>query len=234
MVVRGLTQYLTRVQGMMTEVEAIISWKITRFLWDETSPMINSSIMSSPIEIGGKKILDIKARNEAIELMKLKSYLRLDEGRLRWAKVADVLMAGNIPKAQNVRDEVAMQNTFLQTWTVKTGARSWLPESVSKMLRTAKKYNVDLNPPLPSMSLWQQMPVWFHKGQNPGSNPRNNGPWADCQWLVHNIQTVGEMGIYVHETLTQGHSMRINCTCNPCKAAHNRGCPNPAKLQRNS
>ena len=109
--------------------------------------------MSSPIEIGGKKILDIKARNEAIKLMELKSYLQLDEGRPRWAKVADVLMAENIPKDQNVRDEVAMQNTFLQTWTVKTGARSRLPKNLSKMIWTAKKYDVDLNPPLPSMSL---------------------------------------------------------------------------------
>jgi len=232
MVVGGLTQYLTRVQGMTTDVEALISRKITRFLWDGTSPMINSSIMSSPIDIGGKKILDIKARNEAIELMKLKSYLRLDESRPRWAKVADVLMADNIPKAQNVQDEVAMQNTFLQTWTVKTGARSQLPKSLSRMLRAAKKYNVDLNPPLPSMSLRQQMPVWFHKGQNPELIPRNNGPWADCQRQVHNIRTVGEMEMYVRETLSQRHNMRINCACNPCKAARNRGCPNPAKCRQ--
>ena len=232
MVIGGLTQYLTRVQGMSTEVETTISRKISKFLWDETSPMVNASIMSSPIESGGKKILNIKARNEAIELMKLKSYLQLNKSRPRWAKVADALIMNNIPKAQNVRDTEAKQNTFLQTWTVKTGTRSQLPRSLSKMLQTAKKYNVDLNPPLPSMALRKQMPVWFHKGQNPETNPRNNGIWADCQRLTHNIRTVGQMEEYANETRALRHNMRINCACNPCKTARNKGCPNPAKCRQ--
>jgi len=37
MVVRGLTQYLTRVQGMSSEIETLISRKITKFLWDEAT-----------------------------------------------------------------------------------------------------------------------------------------------------------------------------------------------------
>lgn len=136
------------------------------------------------------------------------------------------------PKSQNVQDEVAMQNTFLQTWTVKTGARSQLPQSLSKMLQTAKKHNVDINPPLPSASLRKQMPIWFHKGQNPELNPRNNGKWAECQRLMHNIRTVGEMEKYVNETQGLRHNMRINCACDPCKSARRKGCPNPAKCHQ--
>jgi len=232
MVVGGLTQYLTRVQGMSTEVETIISRKIAAFLWDDASSMVSASVMSGQIETGGKKILDIKSRNEAIELMKLQSYLRLNKNRPRWAKIADVLMKGNIPMSQNVQDGAAAQNTFLQTWTVKIGARSTLPESLSKMLRTARKYNVDLDPPLPSMNLRKQMPVWFHKGQNPVMNPRNNGNWADCQRSTHDIWTVGEMEEYTNETLTLRHSMRKNCACDPCRAARRKGCPNPAKCRQ--
>ena len=232
MVIGGLTQYLTRVQGMSAEVETIISRKITAFLWDDASPMVSASVMSGHIEAGGKKILDIKARNEAIELVKLQSYLRLDKNRPRWARIADILIKDNIPISQNVRDGATAQNTFLQTWTVKTGARSTLPESLSKMLRTARKYSVDLNPPLPSMSLRKQMPVWFHKGQNPEMNPRNNGNWADCQRLMHNISTVGEMEEYVNETQTLRHSMRKNCACDPCRTARRKGCPNPAKCRQ--
>ena len=131
MVISGLTQYLTQVQGMSAEVETIISWKITAFLWDDASPMVSTSVMSGQIEAGGKKILDIKARNEAIELMKLQSYLCLDKNCPRWARIADILIKGNIPISQNVQDGATAQNTFLQTWTVKTGAKSTLPKSLS-------------------------------------------------------------------------------------------------------
>ena len=79
MVVGGLTQYLTRVQGMTEEVTMLVKHKISRFLWDDASPMVSAQIMSSQIADGGKKILDIQAQNEAIELMKLKSYLRLND-----------------------------------------------------------------------------------------------------------------------------------------------------------
>ena len=229
MIIGGLTQYLTRVQGMSVEVKTIISRKITAFLWDDASPMVSASVMSGQIETGGKKILDIKARNEAIELMKLQSYLRLDKNCLRWARIADILIKGNIPISQNVRDGATAQNTFLQMWTVKTGAKSTLPKSLSKMLHTVRKYGVDINPPLPSMSLQMQMPVWFHKGQNPEMNPRNNGNWADCQQLTYDIWTVGEMEEYVNETQTLRHSMRKNCACDPCRTAQTKGCPNPAK-----
>ncbi|KAF9540732.1 hypothetical protein CPC08DRAFT_738777 [Agrocybe pediades] len=73
MVVGGLTQYLTRVQGMSTETENIIRRKVTTFMWDGGTPMINASLMSRDHREGGRRVLDIKARNEAINLMKLKS-----------------------------------------------------------------------------------------------------------------------------------------------------------------
>ena len=41
MVVGGLTQYLTRVQGMTEEIAMQIRRKITKFLWDDASPMVS-------------------------------------------------------------------------------------------------------------------------------------------------------------------------------------------------
>ena len=232
MVVGGLTQYLTRVQGMTSEIETLISRKITKFLWDDASPMVNAQIMSGPITAGGKKILDIKARNDAIELMKMKSYLRIGTARPRWAKLADALIGQNIPAAQNVRDEESKSNTFLQTWTTKIGARSELPQSLRKMLQTAKRYNVDINPPLPSSNLRNQMPIWFHKGQDEEKHPQNNGKWAECQRHRHNIQTTGELARYVSETREIRHLLRKNCACAPCRSARGKGCPNPAKCRQ--
>ncbi|KAF9555219.1 hypothetical protein CPC08DRAFT_744281 [Agrocybe pediades] len=75
MFVGGLTQYLTRVQGMSTEIEEIIRRKITTFMWDGGTPMVNANLMSRDHPEGGRRVLNIKARNEAINLMKLQRYL---------------------------------------------------------------------------------------------------------------------------------------------------------------
>jgi hypothetical protein len=219
MVVGGLTQFLTRVQGMTSEVESLISRKISKFLWDDASPMVSAQTMSSPINAGGKKILDIQARNEAIEIMKLKSYLKIGPDRPRWAQVADALMSRNIPKTQKVCDDESKYNTFLQTWSVKTGAKSELPDSLCKMLQAAKRHGVDINPPLPSLTLRNQMPIWFHKGQDEEKNPHNNGKWAICQRNIHKIKTVEDIKTYIDEIQGLRHFPRINCACRPCKTA---------------
>ena len=46
---------------------------------DGKKPMILIDCLSKPITEGGIKLIDIPARNEAIELMWLKSYLDLSE-----------------------------------------------------------------------------------------------------------------------------------------------------------
>jgi len=180
MVVGGLTQYLTSVQGMSAEIEKLIQRKITKFLWDDASPMVNAETMNSPRSSGGKNILNLSAHNDAIRLMKLKSYLADNNHRPKWAKVADSLIKRNIPTSQNVPDEISRVNPFLQSWTVKVGKHSTLPQAICDMLRVAKKFNVDLNPPLPHNELCKQMPIWFHKGQDVTKSPKNNGRWATC------------------------------------------------------
>jgi len=110
MEIGGLTQYLTRVQGMPKEVEDSINWKITKFLWDNTSAMVNLETMTQPISKGGKKILDIKSRNEAIELMKIKSYLNFSPEHPRWAKVADMLIAEISLKASKAMSAMKQAN----------------------------------------------------------------------------------------------------------------------------
>ncbi|KAF9537727.1 hypothetical protein CPC08DRAFT_609668, partial [Agrocybe pediades] len=79
--VGGLTQYLTKVQGMSPEVEEEVNNKIRTFMWDDKSPMVGMETLCAPVQAGGKNLLDIKARNEAIELMKVKTYLSKPENR---------------------------------------------------------------------------------------------------------------------------------------------------------
>ncbi|KIJ53604.1 hypothetical protein M422DRAFT_154796 [Sphaerobolus stellatus SS14] len=76
----GRTQYLTQVQGMPKDVENTLVKIIRGFLWGESkSPPINLETMYADTASGGKKILNIKVRNHAIELGKIKAYLNFGE-----------------------------------------------------------------------------------------------------------------------------------------------------------
>ncbi|KAF9553195.1 hypothetical protein CPC08DRAFT_738004 [Agrocybe pediades] len=158
--VGGMTQYLTKVQGMSPEVEEEVTKQIRNFMWDDKSPMVGMETLCAPIAEGGKGLLDIRARNEAIELMKVKTYLSKPEDRPRWAFVADRLIAQSSPVSQNVSDNLKT-NPFLQSWSPGLTARSALPDSLKKMLSVAKKYNVTLDPPLVDVKLRREMPAWY-------------------------------------------------------------------------
>ncbi|PPQ71789.1 hypothetical protein CVT25_005500 [Psilocybe cyanescens] len=81
MEVGGLTQYLTRVQGMPKQIEKEITRTLTKFMWDGGSSMVNATTLSRQVKEGGKDLLDLEARNDAIELMKLRSYLAAPDER---------------------------------------------------------------------------------------------------------------------------------------------------------
>ncbi|KAJ3963515.1 hypothetical protein EV361DRAFT_779456, partial [Lentinula raphanica] len=67
MIVGGMTQYLTKVQGMPKEIESRLERRIRNFLWDDKKHVrINKETISAPIEMGGRNLLDLLARNEAI------------------------------------------------------------------------------------------------------------------------------------------------------------------------
>lgn len=82
MVVGGRTQYKTCVQGMLHEIELRLTQMIRSFIWGGTThPTVGMDTLVKPIKEGGKKLLDIKACNKAIELMKTKRFLDLGETR---------------------------------------------------------------------------------------------------------------------------------------------------------
>jgi len=128
MVIGGYTQYQTRVQGMPRDVEKLLTKKIQRFMSkNENIPMIGLSTMNCKIGNGGKSLLDIVARNQAIELMKLRSYLNFGDLRPKWAFIADILMANSISPGCRVRDQLSRSNLFLQSWKVNTKRGTMLP-----------------------------------------------------------------------------------------------------------
>ncbi len=84
-VIGGHTQFLTKAQGMPTHIEEALTRIIRDFIWEgSTSPRIALESLYKPIKEGGLNLLDIKVRNDAIELVWLKSYLDLTPSRPLW------------------------------------------------------------------------------------------------------------------------------------------------------
>lgn len=68
--------------------------------------------MYKPLNEGGLNLLNIKARNEAIELIWLRDYLNLSLSRQTWVTVTDILINATTPPGTLA---VAVINSFLQS-----------------------------------------------------------------------------------------------------------------------
>ncbi|EJF60677.1 hypothetical protein DICSQDRAFT_147680 [Dichomitus squalens LYAD-421 SS1] len=96
MAVAGMTQYLTDVQRMPDQVVKRLEKIIRDYLWDgKAVPPIAKEYPRLPIDDGGLNIIDISARNEAIDVMWLKMYLNFASDRPQWAYIADDILATN-------------------------------------------------------------------------------------------------------------------------------------------
>ena len=76
-------------------------------------PRIALEHLYLPLKEGGLNLLNIKARNEAIEVTWLKAYLDLSPSCPAWATVTDILINATVPLGTSI---MATVNTFLQTW----------------------------------------------------------------------------------------------------------------------
>ena len=228
MVIGGFTQYLTRVQGMPKEVEKLFTKKIRDFMAEgKTVPMISLPTLHSRFEDGGKKLLDVVARNKAIELMKVRSYLTLNEGRPKWAYVADVLISRSIAAACRVTDDLSISNLFLQSWRIGTAkGRAPLPEGLRVMFKTASEYGVAFNPEVLSTALKRKLPVWHHIGLDAGKI-RNNGQRECCLRRTHLISTVGDLECFTARALPGSHKSNDRCKCRRCELDRAAGCAKP-------
>ena len=120
---------------------------ISNFIWgQDTAPRIAENILQRPLEEGGLNILDIKSRNEAIEIIWLKSYLNFSTLHPQWATVTNHVILETAP-TRSVKD--AIMNPFLQTWEIPTRGEHQidLSDDMKRMLKVAKKYKMRLQFP---------------------------------------------------------------------------------------
>ena len=229
MVIGGLTQFLTMAQGMPENVEAALIKISRKFIWnDDSSPRLALDILQGPIEAGGINLLDIKARNEAIEIMWLKAYLNFSPTRPAWAIVTDHLIDAAAPPSTNPK---ARANSFLQNWNpVTKGQRAAkMGKEAHRMIKTARKYNTNLEALRLTPHLRAQLPTWYHLASKPAPII---GAAAKCLLSNHTSAKVADLvkisaRIRNMESDLTAHIPSMYCYCDPCSSERNAGCYNP-------
>ena len=227
-IIGGHTQFLAKAQGMPTPIESAITKIISNFVWGENEkPKIAAPNLQCPIEEGGLNMLDIRARNEAIELMWLKAYLNFTPTRHPWAAITDHIIIGTAP-THSV--EKARGNPFLQSWNIPSRGQklSALNDDIMRMLRTAKKYNANLSAIKMTPRILDQLPAWYHLSAE--HRPINSRK-AKCLLQKHNVTIVADLvetsARIRHPLQFPNHQPDQNCPCNECEADRNLGCRSP-------
>jgi ribonuclease HI len=235
MVIGGMTQFLAKAQGMPKNIETALTRMMRNFIWNnkKTSP-INLEQLQKPRTEGGINLIDLKARNEAIEITWLRSYLDLSKKRPAWAFLADIII--NNLKPTGISNTTDL-NTFLQSWSPPTkGTRANnTPKEIINMLKIAKKYNVSFAPIKLSKQLKKQLPAWYHLGAPPKTYHKQKDNCLQnnhkAQKIKHLIKISKRISLTNNETTDNNkkHYPRKNCACKYCKKDRNKGCENPHK-----
>ena len=230
-IVGGRTQFVTKAQGMPDNIRIALTKEIKEFMWEDTShaPRLSMTHLESEKSIGGIKLLNLKIRNEAIELMWLKEYLNLTQTRATWAHITDILINETTPASL---DENTRVNAFLQRWNIPTkGKRAErLGEDTLRMVKAAIKHKAAFAPINISRELRENLPAWQHIGteKQPPRNPRSR-----CLAKNHKTKKVKDL-INIAERLRGDyrggtHHPVYSCHCNDCTADRNNGCENPQR-----
>ncbi|KAF5334198.1 hypothetical protein D9611_014502 [Ephemerocybe angulata] len=234
----GFTQFLTRVQGMpekiLKQFEKIADDLIHAKHGEEKSNTIGVDTIRSKIEEGGLRALDMRARNEAIEVMKLCTFLLPPELRPRWCEVAERILAENaiLQFATRIGSNFLI-NPFIQGWRVNVDS-TVLPDSLKRMMKVAEKYGAKFMPLRITQTLRKRMPYWFHWANKPQLVSQYYDKWAKCQQLNHRIKFVGEMLEHSVKGRRTNCKNRVNCKCQTCHQDRRLGCENPAQCRKNA
>ena len=225
----GMTQFLAKAHSMPREIEIALVKIIRSFIWDESAapPTISIKKLYLEKERGGISLLNIPARNKAIDLTWLKAYLDLSPSRANWAFVTDAIINHIRPDS-----EIGSHppNYSLTTWSPPSrGHRAnTLPPCVLNLIKTAKKANLTFAPLKLSKPLKRQLPAWFHLGAPPRTyhNSRDG-----CLKKTHKITKVKNL-LKLCKRIRQNdptHAPWRNCKCKDCEKDRSEGCQNPHK-----
>ncbi|KAI0327200.1 hypothetical protein GY45DRAFT_1257511, partial [Cubamyces sp. BRFM 1775] len=200
------------------------------FVWGEgKAPKVALTTLQGPYEEGGIALLDLEARNVAIDLVWLRDYLRLTERRPAWATLADVLLANAVSADTRGAPPATRLNAFLQSWKVSSRTGAGLPLYLRRMVKFAAKYHVTLDVAKPSADLCAAMPIWYHPSLEVKRDVART-PVAQCLRERHGVKTVGQCAsMAARVTYPDGaHRAKSDCACDRClRDRIDKGCENP-------
>jgi hypothetical protein len=227
MFVGGRSQYLTRVQGMPNDIEDSLVELINTFLWDGKRARISSSAMYSHVSEGGKQILNIRARNEAIDLWNLQTYLTQGPQRASWCYFMDFILAKWLETSYLNVQPGQIINVFLQNIHLPISSQTPLPDQIKKMIITARKYRLLFTGLSVSQDVKLQMPIWKHPAVRKSDYDHAcRRQAATCLRSNHKVRSVEDaLTIATRRTTVQRkpHTInpsgigRQNCGCRSCQ-----------------
>lgn len=217
MEVGGRTQFLARAQTMPEEVEDQLQKMVKEFVWNgEKHPLVSEETLRRKITEGGIGLLDLRARNEALDLLWAKEYLIMGPGRPKWAAVADALLAKAVAATSRNVDSIARVNTFLQTWEVSTRGAAGLPPDLRRMVQAARKYEVRMESNNPARELRNSLPIWYHLGLK-AERYIANSVSGRCLRENHLVTTVLDcLTVATRRNNRPEHEDNAKCDCIEC------------------
>lgn len=210
MILGGLTQYHTMAQGIPTTIEKSLKPVIQHYIWDSKAQSLPRSddIMFLDFAKGGRKILDIQARNEATALMKLRRLVNFSRTCPLRADVTRALSLCCIPKAGSYRWE-ARADMFLLT---ESERRSYannasVPKVLQAVLAAYVKYNVSFNALQYPIQHLTNLPAWHSIGQDerPGLLINENNRESKRLRKNHRVRTVSDLMRVVNDGENEDH-----------------------------
>lgn len=228
------TQYLTKVQVMPPSIQGRIVKMVKMFMnGGDKSPRVGIETIYRPVAEGGVGLLDLVARNEAINVMWLKEYLQFDERRPKWAYLADRLFARSLAGVSKNTVVMAQFNSFLQTWKVSAHPAAGLPGALRRLLKVAVKHGVQVEVANPAEGLKLAMPSWYHTGSQEGRVMMNTAALR-CLRACHGVMTIADCMNVSARLPRMGRKPEANhrghkeCGCYDCvRDRIEKGCDNP-------
>ncbi len=161
MIIGGKTHFITAAQGMPTKYEAyLLKRKNTYLPVGHWPPPVTAATMSNPHSKGSLKVLNLKVRNKAIRIMKLKK-LTDHSTSCPLASEAALEIILTCTQQQQIGPSPhgpILTDIFLQSFIkCKCFMHKQLPHDLKAILSSGTKHNLTLD-----FKHKLNLPAWFH------------------------------------------------------------------------
>ncbi|KAK7006790.1 hypothetical protein R3P38DRAFT_2415928, partial [Favolaschia claudopus] len=135
----------------------------------------------------------LSARNEAIDLLNLQSYLKTGENRSTWCYFVDCILSSWLETSYLKIPPGQIINVFLQNVHLPISKKTPLPDQIKGMIRVAHKYNLTFTALTIENQVKLSLPIWRHPGiRKSDYDSINRRKTAECLRVNHRTRTVDE------------------------------------------